>query len=207
MQRKKKNSRFKVQRRLMTELPGLGKPGALERRPYAPGQHGLKKRKFSDYAMQLEEKQKVKFNYSLREVQLKRFIKQARKNAKSDWVFALANLLEKRLDNVVFRLGFASSIRAARQLVSHGKVLVNGKCINIGSVILGVGDRVNLKPEAYQNQTYLRSIQSPRLPLPDYLVREKIDGLEVGKFQSEPSLADLPFPFEPGLFTSYYSLR
>lgn len=198
--------KFKIQRRLMTELPGLGKAGALERRPYPPGEHGNKRKKFSEYALQLEEKQKIKFNYDLREEQLLRFIKEAKRIAQANWVDALVGLLERRLDNVVFRLGFAPSIRAARQLVSHRKVLVNGKIANIGSLVLDVGDRVELKPKAYENQVYLSAIESPRLPLASYLKLEKQTVGHTGMVSEVPNLSHLPFAFEPGLFVSYYSL-
>ncbi|MCB0272381.1 MAG: 30S ribosomal protein S4, partial [Bdellovibrionales bacterium] len=108
--------RFKVQRRLGTELPGLGKPGALERRPYPPGQHGDKRKKYSNFGLQTEEKQKLIHNYGLREKQLLRFIRQSKQGSSANWINKLAGLLERRLDNIVFRLNFAPSIRAARQM-------------------------------------------------------------------------------------------
>jgi small subunit ribosomal protein S4 len=108
MSKDKSKARFRIQRRLGTELPGLGKAGALERRPYPPGEAGNKRKKFSNYALQLEEKQKVMFHYGLREKQLRRFIRDAKKgNATKNWISALAGLLELRLDNTVFRMGFA----------------------------------------------------------------------------------------------------
>ncbi len=198
--------RFKVQRRLMTELPGLGKAGALERRPYPPGQHGNKRRKFSEYALQLEEKQKLRVNYDMREKQFARFINKAKSMAHGNWVDALAGLLELRLDSVVFRLGFAPSIRAARQLVTHRKVLVNGKLATIGSIVLKVGDRIELKPKAYENVVYQGSIASPRLPLPDFLVLEDGPHGKIGRVQDVPNQGHFPFTFEAGLLVSYYSL-
>jgi small subunit ribosomal protein S4 len=126
-----KVARFRIQRRLGTELPGLGKAGALERRPYPPGQNGNRRRKFSDYALRLEEKQKIRANYELREEQLRRFIRKAKTGKGSNWTAKLMGLLELRLDNVVFRLGFAPSIRSARQLVGHGHVRVNGEKVDI----------------------------------------------------------------------------
>ncbi len=203
----KTNPRFKLQRRLMTELPGLGKAGALERRPYPPGQHGQRRRKYSEFGLQLEEKQKLRFHYGIKEEQFRRFIAKAKTSSATNWVESLVNLLEKRLDNVVFRLGFATSIAAARQLVSHGKVMVNGKKVNIGSQVLRVGDKVSLKAEAYENQAYLQAKQSPRLPLASYLTKEEASGLEVGRVSDEPKMEAVPFQFEPGLVISYYSLR
>ncbi len=198
--------KFKIQRRLQVELPGLGKAGALERRPYPPGEQGQRRKKYSEFGLQLEEKQKIRANYDLREEQLIRFIKEAKRMAQANWVDALVGLLERRLDNVVFRLGFAPSIRAARQLVSHRKVLVNGKIVNIGSAVLDVGDRIELKPKAYENQVYLYSIEAPRLPLASYLKLEKQTIGHVGTLSEIPTLEHLPFPFESGLFVSYYSL-
>ncbi len=203
----KTNPRFKLQRRLMTELPGLGKAGALERRPYPPGQHGQRRRKYSEFGLQLEEKQKLRFHYGIKEEQFRRFIAKAKTSSATNWVESLVNLLEKRLDNIVFRLGFATSIAAARQLVSHGKVMVNGKKVNIGSQVLRVGDKVSLKAEAYENQAYLQAKQSPRLPLASYLTKEEVSGLEVGRVSDEPKMEAVPFQFEPGLVISYYSLR
>lgn len=207
MNRKGKTPRYKRQRRLLTELPGMGKAGALERRPYPPGQHGLQRRKYSEFALQLEEKQKLRFHYGLREEQFRRLINKAKKSQATNWVEALVNLLEKRLDNVVFRLGFAPSIPAARQLVSHGKVLVNGKKVNIGSQVIRVGDKISLKTEVYENQVYLQAKQGPRLPLPSHLNKVEVAGHEEGRLSDEPNLEAVPFAFEPGLVIGYYSMR
>lgn len=204
---KKKRTAFKIQRRLMTELPGLGKAGALERRPYPPGEHGNKRRKYSNYGLQLEEKQKVLFHYGVREKQMQRFVLRAKRSSQSNWVSTLIRLLELRADNIVFRLGFAPSIPAARQLVAHGKVLVNGKKVDIASAILKEGDEIRLKDDAYQNQVYLQAKQSPRLPLADYLVKEEKGGFETGRIQSLPDIGHIPFQFDEGQLTSYYSLK
>jgi small subunit ribosomal protein S4 len=204
---KKKRTAFKIQRRFMIELPGLGKAGAVERRPYPPGQHGNKRKKYSEYALQLEEKQKVMFHYGLHEKQLRRFVSLAKRTSDKNWVSTLIGLLELRLDNIVFRLGFAPSIPAAKQLISHGKVMVNGKKLDIRSAILKEGDRISLKEAAYNNQVYLQSRQAPRLPLADYLVKDEENGFDVGRIQSTPELGHLPFPFDEGLLTSYYSLK
>lgn len=205
--KKKKKTMFKIQRRLMVELPSLGKAGALERRPYPPGEHGNKRRKFSEYALQLEEKQKLLFAYGLREKQLRRFVHDAKKKATTNWVDRLIGDLELRLDNLVFRFGFAPSLPAASQLVSHGKVFVNGKRVNIRSQVLKEGDTVSLKADAYQNQVYLQAKQSPRLPLPDHLSREDVGGIDTGKIVARPGIGAAPFAFEPGLITSFYALK
>jgi small subunit ribosomal protein S4 len=198
-----KVARYRIQRRLGTELPGLGKAGALERRPYPPGQNGNKRRKFSDYALRLEEKQKIRMNYELREEQLRRFIRNSKTGKGANWTAKLMGLLERRLDNVVFRLGFAPSIRSARQLVGHGHVLVNGKKTSIPSIVLNVGDAVTLSAKGLQNQIVLRAQQSPRLEVPDFLRKENDKGL----VQNIPGIEHVPFTFDAGLFTEYYAAR
>jgi small subunit ribosomal protein S4 len=208
MSKDKSKARFRIQRRLGTELPGLGKAGALERRPYPPGEAGNKRKKFSNYALQLEEKQKVMFHYGLREKQLRRFIRDAKRgNAAKNWINALAGLLELRLDNTVFRLGFAPSIRAARQLVSHGHVFVNGKKVDVGSAVLKVGDVVSLKDKSYEHQVVLQCQDAPRLDVPDYLDKGEKDGKVVGTVKDEPQIEHIPFGFNTNLFAEYYSLR
>lgn len=207
MKKTGKTPRFKKQRRLLVELPGLGKAGALERRPYPPGQHGQRRKKYSEYGLQLEEKQKLRYHYGVREEQFRRLINKAKKSSSGNWVETLVNILEKRLDNIVFRLGFASSIPAASQLISHGKVLVNGKKVNIRSQILRVGDQVTLVDKAFENQVYLQAHQAPRLPLADFLDKTKNRDKEIGKIIDEPKIESVPFAFEPGLIIGYYSMR
>jgi small subunit ribosomal protein S4 len=202
-----KAARFKVQRRLGTELPGLGKPGALERRPYPPGENGNKRRKYSDYALRLEEKQKIRVHYCLREEQLRRFIRNSKTGSATNWVNKLMGLLECRLDNLVFRLGFAPSIRSARQLVSHCHVTVNGQEVSIGSYVVPQGAKIGLTEKARQNQIVLQAANAPRLDLPDYLRKESEGGGEVGVIQSIPGTEHVPFQFDAGLFTEYYAAR
>ena len=200
--------RFKTQRRLGIELPGLGKPGALTRRPYPPGESGNKRRKYSDYALRLEEKQKLRHNYVLRETQLRRFIRDAKKGSQSgNWVKNLISLLERRLDNVIFRLGLAPSLVSARQLIGHGHVLVNNKKVNIPSCVIKEGEEVTIKDKALKNQTVLQGIQNPRLDIPDYLRKEEKAGKIVGVVQALPTLEHIPFAFDFGLFTEYYAAR
>lgn len=199
--------RFKTQRRLGVELPGLGKPGALDRKPYPPGENGNKRRKYSDYALRLEAKQKIRFHYNIKEKQLRNFIQKAKKGSSTNWVNTLAGLLERRLDNVVFRLGMAPSIRAARQLVSHKHVLVNNEILNIGSAIVSEGSTVSITEKAKENQAVIQATNSPRLEVPDFLRREDKNNLPAGVVQAIPTVAHIPFEFEPGLFTEYYAAR
>jgi small subunit ribosomal protein S4 len=202
-----KVARFKIQRRLGMELPGLGKAGALERRPYPPGENGNKRRKYSDYALRMEEKQKIRQHYALREKQLRRFIRDAKQGAGTNWVNKLAGLLERRLDNVIFRLGFAPSMRAARQMVSHGHVLINGRTLDISSYVVPQGAEIRLKEKGYANQIYLRAKQAPRMEVPDFLRKEEKDGNEIGIVQAIPGSEHVPFTFDAGLFTEYYAAR
>lgn len=205
MKRKGKIARFKLQRRLMTELPGLGKAGALERKPYPPGQHGQRRKKFSEYGLQLEEKQKIRIHYGLREAQLRRFVLVAKAKADENWISTLASLLELRIDSLVFRLGFAPSIPSARQMISHGRILVNGKKVSIKSYIAKVGDIVTLSTSGYNNQDFLNAQGAPRLALPTFLTVDTGNTGVEGKVVDRPALGDVPFPFDAGKFTSYYS--
>lgn len=202
-------TKFKIQRALGIELPGLGKPGALEKRNYPPGQHGQSKtrKKLSEYGTQLKEKQKLLFHYGLREEQLRRFVRDARRIQASNWVESLVGLLERRLDNVVFRLGFARSMASARQLVSHGHVMVNGRILSIGSAVLRVGDFVRLTEYASSMQATLDSRHSPRLPLPDYLQFATEGVSDHGVVRMQPDSQHVPFAFDPRQIAEYYAQR
>lgn len=207
VRKKDRIARFKLQRRLLMELPGLGKPGAMERKPYPPGQHGQRRKKYSEFGLQLEEKQKLRIHYGLKETQMRRFVHMAKKDANSNWVEKLTQLLERRLDNVLFRAGFASSIAAAKQVISHRKVLVNGKKVDIRSYLLDKNDVIELTASAYKEQTYSLSIEAPRLPLPDYLVLHGDKSNYKILVKDLPAIEHVPFAFEAGLVTGYYSLR
>lgn len=202
-----KIARFKIQRRFGTELPGLGKAGALERRPYPPGENGNKRKKYSDFALRLEEKQKVRLHYGLKEKQLRRFIRDSKRGQGTNWVEKLVGRLECRLDNLVFRMGFAPSIRSARQLVSHGHVLVNGKKVDVSSFVTNVGDEITITDKAKENQIYLQAQKSPRLEVADFMRVEEKDGKPLGIVQAVPGKEHVPFGFDAGLFTEYYAAR
>lgn len=199
--------RYKIQRRLGTELPGLGKPGALERRPYPPGENGNKRRKYSDFALRLEEKQKIRTHYGLREKQLRRFIRDSKRGGASNWVHKLIGLLERRLDNLVFRLGFAPSIRSARQLVSHGHIRVDGQKVTLGSFVVRQGSKISLADKALTNQVVLQAQKAPRLEVPDFLRKDSEGGQDIGIVQAIPGSEHVPFQFDAGLFTEYYAAR
>lgn len=197
-------SRFKMQRSLGIELPGLGKAGALERRPYGPGVHGNKRKKISDYAVRLKEKQKVVFHYGIREKQLISYVKQAKKIKNKPWMDTLITTLEQRLNNVIFRLNWAPSIPAASQIVSHGQVLVNGKPVDRASFVVKKGDVISLTEKGYKNQLYLRSQETPRLSsIPACFT---VEGTEQKKatLSDIPLPSDIPFEFEPQLVIEHY---
>lgn len=195
--------KFRIQRRLNTDLPGLGKPGALDRRPYGPGAHGNSRRKPSEYSLRLSEKQKLIAHYGLQERQLQRFIRDSHR-AGMNWISELSRRLELRLDNIVFRIQLAPSIQAARQLVLHGHILVNGKMNTVGSKVLKIGDEVSVKEASKEHPNVLQASQSPRLDLPSFL--EKNEPLK-GKIINDPNLGDVPFNYNERLIAEYYASR
>ncbi|MEM1395457.1 MAG: 30S ribosomal protein S4 [Cyanobacteria bacterium P01_D01_bin.116] len=162
--------RLRITRRL-GELPGLSRKTA--RRAYPPGQHGQNRKKRSEYAVRLEEKQKLKFNYGLTEKQMVRYIRKARRVTGSTGQILL-QMLEMRLDNTVFRLGMAPTIPAARQLVNHGHVHVNGREVNIASYQCRPGDIIGVKNKDASKQLVETNLQYPGLAnLPSHLEFDK----------------------------------
>lgn len=162
--------RLRVVRRL-GELPGLTRK--TPKRSYPPGQHGQARRKRSEYAIRLEEKQKLRFNYGLTERQLLRYVKKARRSQGSTGL-VLLQLLEMRLDNTIFRLGMAPTIPGARQLVNHGHVLVNGGVVNIASYNCKPGDVISVRDNDRSRQLVETNLQFPGLAnLPSHLEFDK----------------------------------
>ena len=150
-------SSYKQARRTGFSLLENGKE--LARRPYGPGQHGSdRKRKASNYSDQLKEKQKVRFMYGLNERQFKKTFNDAGKMVGIHGE-NLLKLLETRLDNLVYRLGFASTRRAARQLVNHGHITVNGKKVDIPSYRVKVGSTIGLKEESKDHKAVKASLE------------------------------------------------
>ena len=198
-------SRFKIQRRLGIELPGLGKAGALERRPYPPGQHGMKRKKISELAVRWMEKQKLIFHYRLKEKQLVNYVKKAKKDKSRAWVETLIINLESRLDNVIFRLGFAPSMAAARQMVTHGHVLIDGKKISVPGQIVKVGQKISLSEKGYNSGSFLQAKAKPRInSVPASLAKETTGNHEVASMIAQPLPEDIPFEFEGQLVIEYY---
>ncbi|MBD2429673.1 MAG: 30S ribosomal protein S4 [Mastigocladus sp. ERB_26_2] len=162
--------RLRITRRL-GELPGLTRKSA--RRSYPPGQHGQNRKKRSEYAIRLEEKQKLRFNYGLTEKQLLRYVRKARRVTGSTGQ-VLLQLLEMRLDNTVFRLGMAPTIPAARQLVNHGHVTVNGRVVNIPSYQCRPGEVIAVRNREASRKLVEANLQYPGLAnLPSHLEFDK----------------------------------
>ena len=156
-------------------VPLFGPSKSLERKNYPPGMHGPKgsRRKQSDYAVALGEKQKLRYQYGLLEKQFRRIFQTAlRKRGVTGET--LLQLLETRLDNVVFRLGLANTRSAARQLVSHGHVMVNGRGVNIASYNVKAGDTVAIKDKPKSRQLALRNLELTQIaPVPDWLIADR----------------------------------
>ncbi|MBT4793207.1 MAG: 30S ribosomal protein S4 [Halobacteriovoraceae bacterium] len=200
-----KRSSFKIQRRLGVELPGLGKAGALERRPYGPGMHGMKRKKISDYTIRLMEKQKVRFHYGVREGQLRNLVIKCKKDKARSWVDSLVVTLESRIDNVVFRSNWAPSIAAARQMVSHGHIKLNGVKTDIASATVHTGDVIEISDKGAKSGNYLQAKARPRLSaVPAFLKVEAAGEKEKATMISAPLAEDIPFAFEKRLVIEYY---
>lgn len=193
--------RVKVMRALGVELPGLSRK-TIAKRPYPPGQHGpdRKRRKESDYALRLREKQKVRLNYGVSELQMRRLVEMANR-LKGNTGMLLIQLLERRLDNIVFRAGFARTIPGARQLVTHGHILVNGRCVDRASFRVRRGDVVTIAPASKQlAQRALESgagMESPWLTIDKTALTVQV--------AAYPDDTFLPFPLEPRLIVEHYS--
>lgn len=142
----------KIERRLEADLGLKGErrlsgKSALEKRPFAPGQHGQRRTKISEYGLQLREKQKVKFMYGISEKQFSNYFKEAvRREGNTGSI--LITLIEQRLDNVVYRMGFATTRAFARQITTHGHILVDGKKVDIPSYIVKPGQKIEIREKS-----------------------------------------------------------
>jgi small subunit ribosomal protein S4 len=162
--------RLRIVRRL-GDLPGLTRKSP--RRAYAPGQHGQNRKKSSEYAIRLEEKQKLRLNYGVTEKQMLRYVRKARRASGSTGL-VLLQLLEMRLDNTVFRMGMAPTIPAARQLVNHGHITVNGKTVDIASYQCRAGEVITIRDRAGTKQLVENNLQYPGLAnMPSHLEFDK----------------------------------
>jgi small subunit ribosomal protein S4 len=202
---KRQESKYKINRRLGENLWGREK-SPVNKREYGPGQHGQRRKKPTDFGTQLRAKQKLKGYYgNITERQFRKIYTEAIRK-KGDTSENLIGLLERRLDAVVYRLKFAPTVFAARQIVSHGHVLINGKRADIASMFVKEGDTVELNPKMRENVQVLEAVSSQERQVPDYL--EVVDQKAFkGKFVRTPKLLDVPYPvqMEPNLVIEFYS--
>ena len=201
---KRVGSKFKINRRLGVNLWGRSK-SPLNRRDYGPGQHGQRRKKPSDFGTQLMAKQKLRGYYgNIGERQFRRIYEEASRR-KGDTGEQMIDLLERRLDAVVYRMKFAMTPFAARQFINHGHVRVNGKRVNIASYRVKDGDTVEVKDKSKNLAVVLEALQSRERDIPDYL--EVDTGAMKGRFVRAPKLADVPYPvsMEPNLVVEFYS--
>jgi small subunit ribosomal protein S4 len=198
-----KGPRLKIMRSLGVQLPGLSRKKWDERKAYPPGMHqGRHRKKVSVYGTQLREKQKLRFNYGLGEKQLRRFV---------DMSFAmrgdpgenLLQFLERRLDNFVFRAGFAATIPAARQLIVHGHIKIDGKRVNKPSFLMKKGHKVSLADKAAKFTHVQASLEQLSLVRPEWIGFD--EGAKDATVISMPTRDSVPFPIEIGQIIEFYS--
>jgi len=201
---KRENSKYKINRRLGVNLWGRPK-SPFNRREYGPGQHGQKRKKPSDFGLQLNAKQRLKGYYgNISERQMRRYYTEALRR-RGDTGENLIELLERRLDAVIYRMKFVATPFAARQLVNHGHVKVNGRRVNIASFQVKDGAEIELTNKAKEMAVVLEAVQSIERDVPDYMT---VDHKHMkGAFTRAPKLADVPYPvqMEPSLVVEFYS--
>ncbi len=175
----------------------------LSKKPYSPGQHGLSRKKLSDYAIQLKEKQKLKYMYGLLEKQFRLYFKKAER-MKGVTGENLLQLLESRLDNTVFRLGLAVSRDQARQMVLHRHITVNGKLVNIPSYILRPGDVVQVKEKSRRMAMFHDALKSVRAE--NMYPWLELDKSQLkGTFLDRPQREDIPVNVQENMIVELYS--
>ena len=203
---KRITAKYKIDRRLGCNLWGRPK-SPFNQRNSRPGQHGAmgQRRKLSDYGNQLFAKQKLRFYYgNITEKQFRKIYDKASR-IKGDTSEILIELLERRLDAIVYRMKFVPTIFAARQLVNHGHVKVNNKRVNIPSYTVKDGDEISIKEQSKQINLIQEAIVSQEREIPEYL---EVDTKDLkGRFLRAPLMHDVPYPvtMEPNLVIEYYS--
>jgi small subunit ribosomal protein S4 len=176
---------------------------SFDRRPYAPGQHGQRRTKTSEYARHLREKQKVRRIYGVLEKQFALYFEKADR-AKGVTGQNLLRLLERRIDNVVYRMGFANTRRGSRQLVRHNHVLVNGCCVNIPSYLVNKGDEISLRERSMKVQAVKDSLEAKERHGWDSWLEMDAKNLK-GVLKEIPDIQDLQLPIEDQLIVEFYS--
>jgi small subunit ribosomal protein S4 len=202
---KRATAKYKLDRRMGENLWGRPK-SPVNKRSYGPGQHGQRRaKKLSDYGTQLQAKQKLKGYYgNITERQFRRYYQEASRRA-GDTGENMIGLLERRLDAVVFRAKFVPTPFAARQLVSHGHVKVNGRRVTIPSYAVKEGDAIELSAKARDMALVLEASKSPERDVPDYVDADH--GKMTAKFTRTPKLSDVPYAvqMQPHLIVEFYS--
>ncbi|MBL0940008.1 MAG: 30S ribosomal protein S4 [Gemmatimonadaceae bacterium] len=199
--------RLKIVRRLGIQLPGLTSKDA-ERRPYPPGQHGQstgRRKKISLYRKRLEAKQAVRFHYGVSEAQLRRSFASASRlpGRTADSLFML---LESRLDNVIFRLGFSRTIPAARQLVVHGHVRINGMRVDRPGFRVRTGQIISVDPRLAENVHVQQQVaKGPQVRMPDWLALDP-DAPLTGRMIAPPTRASVPLTVDDSAIVEYYAM-
>ncbi len=197
-------SKYKINRRLGVNLWGRPK-SPVNKREYGPGVHGQRRRKPSDYGTQLMAKQKLKGYYgNIGERQFRRYYAEASRR-KGDTGQNLIEILERRLDAVVYRAKFVPTVFAARQFINHGHITVNGKRVNIPSYKIKDGDEIQIKAKSRDLDLVLQGTESPERDLPDYI---EVDHKYMkARFLRGPKMEDVPYPvqMEPNLVIEFYS--
>ncbi len=198
----------KIERRLGVSLGLKGErrlagKSAIDKRPYAPGQHGQRRAKISQYGLQLREKQKAKYMYGVAEKQFRRLFKDANRMEGNTGENLIA-LLERRLDNVVYRMGFATTRAFARQLVTHGHILVDGKRVNIPSYRVKPGQKIEIREKSKNNPQIQRAMELTKqtgiAPWVD-VDEAKLFGI----FTRIPEREEVVIPVEERLIVELYS--
>ena len=177
---------------------------AITRRAYAPGQHGQKRKKQSDYGMQLREKQKAKAFYGVLESQFRKYFEEASRS-KEVTGLKLLQILESRLDNVVYRLGLATSRAQARQLVRHGHFTVNGVKVNIPSYLTKVNDEIKVKEASQNDEIFKQIVEATEngRPVPTWLEANLAE--KSGKIVGVPTREEIDLPVQEHLIVELYS--
>jgi len=198
----------KLERRLGVDLGLKGErrlagKSALEKRPYPPGQHGQRRTKLSEYGEQLQEKQKAKFMYGVSEKQFRALFAEAKRQDGNTGAI-LIQLLEQRLDNVVYRMGFATTRRFARQLTNHGHILVDGKKVDIPSFRVKAGQKIEIREKSKSNPQVVRAMElTNQTGMVEWVdvEKEKLFGL----FTRIPNRDEISIPVEERLIVELYS--
>jgi small subunit ribosomal protein S4 len=202
---KRISAKYKINRRLMCNLWGRPK-SPFNSREYRPGEHGqMRRRKPSDFGIQLNAKQKLKGYYgNITEKQFRRIYAEAVRR-RGDTSENIIGLLERRLDAVVYRMKFVPTVFSSRQFINHGHIRVNGKRVNIPSYRVNEGDVIEVREKSREIPMVLDSIESNEREIPDYIT---VDTRAMkGTFVRTPLLADVPYPvqIEPNLVVEFYS--